>query len=281
MTSRAYARLALGTTIVAAGLAAMPTAALAAGDAAKLAAVTELNPQTGRNMTYVVGQGEVVPARMGVTNLADADVKGLVVEFRVIDDLDFAKKYDNCWYAVDSNADEAWCEFDASLAPGATLGVSGDVAQTAADAKADRVTSIMFHWVSKDWADQQGGVQALADGFAGQGTKAVRGTETGLSLAAATLPLPTSPNPINFAYARLSTPAPSPSATPSATPTPEPSGSSATTSPTALPTEDGGSGGGMPVTGPQSATMAGVGAALLLIGGVGYLVARRRTRFEA
>ncbi|MFU8854580.1 LPXTG cell wall anchor domain-containing protein, partial [Micromonospora sp. SL1-18] len=48
------------------------------------------------------------------------------------------------------------------------------------------------------------------------------------------------------------------------------------------PGEDGGDGGGLPVTGSKTATVAGAGAALLLLGGAGYLVARRRrTRFVA
>ncbi|WP_412739768.1 LPXTG cell wall anchor domain-containing protein [Krasilnikovia sp. MM14-A1259] len=44
----------------------------------------------------------------------------------------------------------------------------------------------------------------------------------------------------------------------------------------------GGSGGGLPVTGAPAGLLGAAGAALLLLGGTGYLVARRRrTRFLA
>ncbi|MEU0154706.1 hypothetical protein [Micromonospora fulviviridis] len=35
---------------------------------------------------------------------------------RVLDDLDLAVKHDNCWYAVDSNLEAPWCDFDSELA---------------------------------------------------------------------------------------------------------------------------------------------------------------------
>lgn len=37
-----------------------------------------------------------------------------------------------------------------------------------------------------------------------------------------------------------------------------------------------GEGGGLPVTGANTATVAGIGGALLLLGGAGYLIGRRR-----
>ncbi|MBF5030214.1 ALF repeat-containing protein [Micromonospora sp. ANENR4] len=85
---------------------------------------------------------------------------------------------------------------------------------------------------------------------------------------------------------------------PTATPTP----SQPTTTPTATPSAtstvvppvtpsaslgapgggEGGEGGGLPVTGADTATVAGVGGALLLLGGVGYVIGRRRrSRFVA
>jgi LPXTG-motif cell wall-anchored protein len=72
-----------------------------------------------------------------------------------------------------------------------------------------------------------------------------------------------------------------PTATPSVTP-------SATTTVTPIPTPStslgtpGGDGGGLPVTGADTGTVAGIGAALLLLGGAGYLIGRRRrSRFVA
>ncbi|GAA4565175.1 hypothetical protein GCM10023176_12610 [Micromonospora coerulea] len=289
MTARLSARLALGAAILAAGVAALPAPALAAPDPAKLAAVTEQDPATGRNIKYPVKRGEVVPASLGVTNLGDAPVKGLVVQVRAVDDLDLLPKYDNCWYGKDSNVDIAWCEFDDELAVGATLATTGDLIVTSTDAQADKVVVVIFRWASKEWADGLGGVQKLAENE--QGTDPVRGTGSTLTLAPRELPLPAKPNPINFVYASLVTPpAASPTASPSTSTSPSASISpSASASPTGpLPSASpaapgaGGGDGGLPVTGSNTATVAGVGAVLLLLGGVGYLVARRRrTRFVA
>ncbi|MFG2166827.1 LPXTG cell wall anchor domain-containing protein [Micromonospora chersina] len=289
MTARFVARLALGASVLAAGVSALPSAghAAPAPDSATLAAVTEVDPATGLNRKYPVKSGEVVPAALGVTNLGDAPVKGLVVQIRVLDDLDLAVKHDNCWYAVDSNLESTWCEFDSELAAKQTLAIVGDVVTVKADARPDKVTSIVFHWYGKQWVDAQGGVQQLADGDAGQGTKAVRGTEAALTLADRELPLPEARRPINFAYAQLVTP-PTTQPTPTGTPTATPTGGA---EPTAVPTGTagapgeggtGGDGGGLPVTGANIGVLAGVGGALLLLGGGGYLVARRRrTRFVA
>ncbi|MFI6330571.1 LPXTG cell wall anchor domain-containing protein [Micromonospora chersina] len=293
MTARFAARLALGASVLTAGVTALPAAAHAAPapDSATLAAVTEQDPATGLNRKYPVKPGEVVPAALGVTNLGDAPVKGIVVQIRVLDDLDLAVKHDNCWYAVDSNLESAWCEFDSELAAKQTLAVVGDVVSVKADARADKVTSIVFHWYGKQWVDAQGGVQQLADGDAGQGTKAVRGTEPALTLAERELPLPETPRAINFAYAQLvtaPTTQPTPTATPTTAPTATPTGGA---EPTAVPTGTagapgeggaGGDGGGLPVTGANIGVLAGVGGALLLLGGGGYLITRRRrTRFVA
>lgn len=82
-----------------------------------------------------------------------------------------------------------------------------------------------------------------------------------------------------------SQPTPTPSATPSGTPGGTPS---ATTTVAPTPTSSasldapGGEGGGLPVTGADTATVAGIGGVLLLLGGVGYLIGRRRrSRFVA
>ncbi|BEL10280.1 hypothetical protein Q0Z83_084710 [Actinoplanes sichuanensis] len=75
-------------------------------------------------------------------------------------------------------------------------------------------------------------------------------------------------------------PSTSPSVTPSATPT-----ASASATPGTTPDgEDEGDGedGGLPVTGTDTGMVAGIGGALLLLGGAGYLIGRRRrARFEA
>ena len=74
-----------------------------------------------------------------------------------------------------------------------------------------------------------------------------------------------------------SQPTPTPSVTPSATTTAAPTPTSSTS-----PGVPGGGGGGLPVTGAATATVAGVGVALLLLGGAGYVIGRRRrSRFVA
>ncbi|MEU4470260.1 LPXTG cell wall anchor domain-containing protein [Micromonospora sp. NPDC023888] len=71
------------------------------------------------------------------------------------------------------------------------------------------------------------------------------------------------------------TPTSQPTTTPSATPTAVPTPASSTTA-------AGGDGGGLPVTGAQTATMVGIGGALLLLGGAVYVIGRRRrARFVA
>lgn len=75
-----------------------------------------------------------------------------------------------------------------------------------------------------------------------------------------------------------SQPTPTPSTTPSATTTIAPAPASSAS----LGAPGGGEGGGLPVTGDDTATVAGIGGALLLLGGAGYLIGRRRrSRFVA
>jgi len=278
MTKRPIARLALAAAAVAAGLCTVPAAAVAAPapDPAKLVGVTELDPATGRGKTYFIGRGEVAPNAIGVTNVGDAPVQGVVVQIRVLDDLDFAKKYQNCWYAVDSNLDAAWCSFDGELAAGSTLALAGPMVSTTTNARPDKVGAIVFSWYSKEWADAQGGLEALAGNDAGQNNRPVQGTEGVLTLESRSLPLPERTGNPQFTYVGLTVaPTTSPTASPSASP---PTGQpSASATPPAT-----GEGGGMPVTGTQAATVGGIGGALLLVGAVSYLVARRRrTRFVA
>ncbi|MEU8407640.1 LPXTG cell wall anchor domain-containing protein [Micromonospora sp. NPDC048842] len=73
---------------------------------------------------------------------------------------------------------------------------------------------------------------------------------------------------------------PTPSATPSATTTAVPT-PTVSASPGAPGGQDG-EGGGLPVTGADTATVAGIGGVLLVLGGAGYLIGRRRrSRFVA
>ncbi|MEV4481137.1 LPXTG cell wall anchor domain-containing protein [Micromonospora coxensis] len=292
MTLHPYARLALGVAILGAGVVAAPATAVAAPapETTKLAAVTETDPDTGRNKKYLVGPDEVAPVVLGVTNVGDKSVEGVVVQVRVFDDLDLTRRYDNCWYSTWTNQDAAWCEFGDVVEADATLALTASIVKTAPNARADKLPAVVFRWASKEWADAQGGVEALAQADALPGTAVERGTDGTLRLESRSLPLPQTPRAINFAYVGLTTPpSPTPTGSPTASPTAQPTGSPsapAPTSPGADPSVpgggDGGEGGGLPVTGTGTATLAGVGAVLLLLGGGGYLVARRRrTRFVA
>jgi LPXTG-motif cell wall-anchored protein len=82
-----------------------------------------------------------------------------------------------------------------------------------------------------------------------------------------------------------SQPTPTPSVTPTVTPSVTPSTPATATpipTPSTSPGTPGGEGGGLPVTGANIGTVAGIGGALLLLGGVGFLVGRRRrSRFVA
>ncbi|MEU0547121.1 LPXTG cell wall anchor domain-containing protein [Micromonospora sp. NPDC005979] len=76
-----------------------------------------------------------------------------------------------------------------------------------------------------------------------------------------------------------------PTPTPTTQPTPTASATSSV-APTAAtstsPVAAGGNGGGLPVTGADTATVAGIGGALLLVGGASFVIARRRrSRFVA
>jgi LPXTG-motif cell wall-anchored protein len=275
MMVRRFAGLVVGATILAIGLGVAPAAAAQAPNApdpATLVAGSPKDPQTGKNRVYLVGQGENVPAELGVTNGGDTAVDGLVIQIRILDDLDFTKKFDNCYYATYTNMESAVCEFDANLAPGASLALTGAGVSTSAGARPDKISSIVFQWFSKQWADQAGGIEALANRLAGQGTKATAGDGDPLSLATPTESLVGPGGPIGFGYVRLDTPpttGPSPTAAPSGTPT-------------VAPGTGGGDGGALPLTGANTATAVAVGGALLLVGAAGYVIARRRrTRFVA
>jgi hypothetical protein len=58
------------------------------------------------------------------------------------------------------------------LAPGASLALTGPGISTKPDARAENISSILHTWFSNEWADARGGIQVLADEWAGQGTKA-------------------------------------------------------------------------------------------------------------
>ncbi|MEU8609274.1 LPXTG cell wall anchor domain-containing protein [Actinoplanes sp. NPDC048791] len=273
---------ALGAILLTAGVLAVPSVAHAAdADTAKLAALTELDSD-GKVTAYPVKSGETVPVVLGVANLGTEPLPGVVVNVRVVNDVDLPKEFGNCQYYVDSNLDGAWCEIDRELAAGKTYALASFPVAAAAQARADRWSSVIFQWYSKAWADRQGGIEALAKADSGRGTTPAPGPGADIDLTVRELPVPAEPRAIGFARVKLVLPPTTePTATPTATATATPTATPTTTEPTAAPatTEPAdGSGGGLPVTGSQTATVAGIGAALLLGGAGALVVARRRRR---
>jgi hypothetical protein len=268
--------LGLGAAALAAGILAAPAAAFAADGegAAKFAALTDPNPA-------LVYPGKASPVTLGLANIGTAPADGVVVNIRVIDDSDLPRLNDNCRYYVDSNLEGAWCEIDGEVAVGTTYALDPFQAAAAPGADAKKIYPVIFQWVSKQWADEQGGIEKLAEADAGTGKTVVAGTGTTLRLVPASLTVPADPNAIGFAKLKLATPSTPPTTSPTpttSTPTTAPAGG---VTPSASPA-GGGEGGGLAVTGAKTATVAGVGTALLAAGIVGYVVARRRrTRFVA
>ena len=84
------------------------------------------------------------------------------------------------------------------------------------------------------------------------------------------------PRALDCTSQRTPTPSVTPSATMTAVPIPTSSVGVGTSG------GEGGESGGLPVTGADTGTVASIGGALLLLGGAGYLIGRRRrSRFEA
>jgi LPXTG-motif cell wall-anchored protein len=286
-----FLRAAAGAGIVALGIGFGAAPALAD----EPAPATAFDALTDR-VTEPVAPGGVAGKVLGVGNVSKEPVAGAVVNIRALNDADLLGQYDNCWYYQDSNVEGAWCEFDEVLTAGETYAIAGPMIQAAAEPTyQDESSLIVFRWYTRETAEQNGGVEALArrDNVSGE---VRQGTGRAVDLEARTLALREKPNPIGLAYIKVTRPSPQPSASvppsevPSSGPTstaPAPTGSasasaSAPTPADPGPVDDGGEGGGLPVTGSAASTAAGVGAGLLLAGGIGYAVARRRrTRFVA
>ena len=203
----------------------------------------------------------------GVVNRGDAPVDGVVLHVRVLNDLDLVVRYGNCWYADWTNQESAWCAFDAELGVDAALAVEAPIVAPKADARPEGISSIVYQWWSQEWVDANGGLQGVADRWAGPGTAAELGDGDALTVAPAGEPLST---PVTGSLGFIGV-----TLTPSSSPTASPEPPSSPT-PTVVPSPSGGGGGGLPVTGAGTTTVAGLGVALLLVGGVGYVLARRR-----
>ncbi|AGL17268.1 LPXTG cell wall anchor domain-containing protein [Actinoplanes sp. N902-109] len=259
---------------------------------AQLAAVTEKGPETYQTKVGKLGPDTDFPGTVAVRNDGGKTVDGLVLELRLSDnDLSFTTRSSNCWYALEDKPDSAWCAFDDTLAADAVKKLATPIATTGATGREEIFKDVRFHWTTKAWADEHGGIQALTQLAATPGTSAVRGTGPALELAtvapgtALAGHLAGSTDFLLAVWAPGAGPSPSP--TPAATPTttkPATGGGTGdgSTGDGSSDGQAGGDGGGLPVTGTKTALVAGIGLALLLAGGAGLLVARRRkTRFLA
>jgi len=243
------------------------SATAAPPDPAKIEAVTELKEDVlYAKLTYPVRRGEPVRAPLGVINVDNAPVRGLVAGVRALGDLEFARRYRNCWYTVNGDADIAWCSFDVVLPADGGLVIAAPMVAAEQHAQADKVRTIPFRWASRRWADARGGLRNVVNHFRAPGATVTRGTGGTLTLQRRRLPTADIRTAGNSIFVELID---GPAATTAASPSP--TGSPATTL---------GSGGGLPVTGSQPARMAGLGGTLLLTGIVAYLIARRRRRTD-
>ncbi|GAA2558919.1 hypothetical protein GCM10010435_32540 [Winogradskya consettensis] len=245
-------------------------------DSAELLAMHEKKSQNDNpRWSYNVGPGQPLPGTLGVRNLGSETVHGLVLDVRLSDNgLKFIRLGDNCWFTLEEKPDSAWCSFDTDLAPGATLRVDGAIGTTVAPyLVGDYGKDLRFHWVSKEWADDKGGIAKLAGIDAIENTTATKGTAAAFTLTSGAADLVGTVSR-STGFVMLFWP-----------PTPDPPSSSPTTSPAPAPGgggDDGEAGGSLPITGSRTVVVAGAGVLLVIAGLAGFVLARRRrTRFSA
>ncbi|MFI5491471.1 LPXTG cell wall anchor domain-containing protein [Actinoplanes sp. NPDC051859] len=305
-------RTLLASVLLAAGVAALPTAAFAAED------MGVLHVRTGAAVP--VHPGETVTVPVGIANVSDKPVTGVVAEIRVLNDVNLPTTFSNCRYYVDSNVEGALCEFDTEFAPGKVYEIAGLQVSVEPVVKKDKLTPVIVRMLTPEWVKGQGGIDAFAAKEAGRGTSVKTGTAGPATLVEATHPLSTEGEVVGFAGLSLivppapvvptapssSAPAPTVPAAPSSAPAPVVPGSAPASAPTsaqapavpasasasvsatatggaaAAPATPGTGGGDLAFTGSDAATVATVGVGALLLGTVGFFVARRRrTRFVA
>ncbi|WP_305789847.1 hypothetical protein [Symbioplanes lichenis] len=165
-------------------VAVLPAAAVAAPERGPLVPVTEGSIESGRPTPAAVRPGYVSRGPIGVRNSGRAPVTGLVAEVHLNDDrLRFSRLYDNCWYALEEEPDTAWCEFPDEIVAQSVLQMKGPVFSLAAGTEPGaRIANVTFGWASKEWADANGGIEALAAAEAAEGTEAVQGDQGTLAL---------------------------------------------------------------------------------------------------
>jgi len=214
--------------------------------------------------TVVTGRpGQPINPPLLVTNNGSKPVDGAALRLVGYGDLRRFNSYTNCGY--DSGDQQMYCRFDTVLAPGATYELNGwpfALRPKATPGEASGYAAILF---TGDDFDETGIMSALTKGSAG----VLRLDPQPSALRA---PTTDSHGENNIAFGHVDVfdvPGGGPS-------------SPATTPPGGGSHGGGQAGGGLPVTGLPIGAIAGAGAGLLVLGGAGFLVARRRrARFVA
>jgi LPXTG-motif cell wall-anchored protein len=277
------------SAVVLAGVVGLAPAAFAAdADPAHLNALTAHDP-TQNGVLYPVKPGETIPVEAGVANLGDKPVSGVVVHLWFIgSEQRLTDNFSNCQYYLDGTTQGTWCEFDQPLAAGAKYSLPA--LHVAVPERAAETRTLVENVYSKEYADSKGGLAALAALDSRPGTfPLVPGTGAKAALTEGSDLTPAKyPGATSFIYFHLILPSASPSSSTSASPSASVSSGStsapATTASTASasgPAGAGGQGGGtggggLPLTGSNTAVVAGAGALLLVGGAAAFLLTRRR-----
>jgi hypothetical protein len=218
--------------------------------------------------------GKRVAVPIEVTNKGTKPVKGAVMRVLGTGDLEIAGRYTNCEYS-DQN-DEVFCRFDEELAASATYVLSESPLALQAEADTTKNHPYSAHLWTRDDADEAGSLSKLAYHTLTPGTSGVLRLVRKPAADRVRALTTDSNGANNIAFGAVK---PIPAAPGGIKPTATAPSASASAAPALA---AGGSGGGLPVTGVEVTAIAGAGAALLGLGGVGYLLARRRrTRFVA
>jgi hypothetical protein len=220
--------------------------------------------------------GEWRPVVVGVVNTGSTTVSKAVVHIEVRGNKGVLNSGDskNCVYYWNSAGwSGAWCEINGPILPNKTYAI--EPLQLAGRAfGSTEATSFTVTWHDPHWADWSGGLEKLAVPWRSPGTGSSRGKGSGpdTHLVAKTLPTPRDPKrsfvtTIEFGEDDV-IPTPSPSG--SASPSP------ATSAPAGNDGGEGGSGGGLPITGPSALPIGATGGGLLLAGLLALVLTRRR-----
>jgi LPXTG-motif cell wall-anchored protein len=231
------------------------------------------------------GDTTTVTAGVGYNN--NVSPQGAVLRIRTLNDVTLPKTFTNCWYVTDANARIAWCKFEETIQM-ATAYELNDFRVTVDEKATGKLDGIAFAWFGGAYDTDKGGLEELAKADAGDGATPAKGTQKPLTLVKSNRLKFVAGPPAGFAYldllegGRPQKPIPTGTATTPATTAP-------TTAPATVPTSSApapgvaekppaaaGSGGGLPITGTNTAVFAGVGAVLVAAGVTGFVLTRRR-----